>query len=400
MKTRRLIWLCGSTVALLGMGLASAARAQGTGRSLDIDPSVRAAGMGLASDAVFWDAGTNHWGNPALLGNQRGIAYEWGSTQLVPGLPADIDFTTNVLKLGGAGLGLAFSGKPLGLGGLHLDYGQSEGTDDQGNPSGTFDTYEQIDAWSFGVSLARAGETIARLTGHDPEDVSRYGDVAFGMTGKKLEMNLGPTESGGTNAHDLGVMVRFSPTQFIPNVRDVFGLDFSYGRSNLSDGNPTVSLPSESTAVEVSEHQRRGLAVRGTLDWPTMSASMGGPAWLWKGLHPLLSVAHADDHSRISASISTDETDGDGWEVTLANVYSWRTGHYHDVLGQIDGDTRGWSVGLPIAGLGGVRYDFARLPAAQDTGLPDLERHAVTAWIDALEVWRLAHGETPAASSR
>jgi hypothetical protein len=390
MKTRRLIGLYGSLVVLLGMGLASTARSQGTGRSLDIDPSVRAAGMGLASNAVFWDLGTNHWGNPALLGDQRGIAYEWGRTQLVPGLATDVDFTTNVLKVGGAGLGVAFSGKPFGVGGLHLSYGESEGTDPSGNPTGTFESFEQ--ACPSLAQSARAGQKVAELMGHDPADVSRYGDVSS-ASWQEARDELGPMGSGGTNAHELGVLVRFSPTQFIPTVRDVFGLDFSYGRSNLSDGNPTVSFPGEDTATEVSQHERRGLAMRGTLDWPAMSARMGGPAWLWKGLHPLLSVAHADDHSLIGTSTSKYDTDGDGWEVTVANVYSWRTGHYQDPLGAIEGDTRGWSVGLPIGGLAGVRYDFARFPQAKTSGLPDLERHAVTAWIDALQVWRLAHAE-------
>src|SRR5262252_2559976 len=98
MRIRPLVWL---SVFLASMAAVSAARAQGTGRSLDIDPSVRASGMGLASNAVFWDVGTNHWGNPALLGEQRGIAYEWGRTQLVPGLASDVTFTTNVVKIGG-----------------------------------------------------------------------------------------------------------------------------------------------------------------------------------------------------------------------------------------------------------------------------------------------------------
>jgi hypothetical protein len=379
-----------SIVFLMLLGLSNVARAQGTGRSLDIDPSVRASGMGLAANAVFWDSGTDHWGNPALLGDQRGLAYEYGNTQLVPGLAADVHFTTNVIKLGGAGLGLAFSGKPFGLGGLHLSYGESEGTDASGNPTGTFESFEQVDAWSLGLSLARAAETIAELTGHDPKDVSRYGDVALGVTGKKLDMELGPLGSGGTSAHDLGFLVRVSPIQFIPNIRDVVGLDLSYGVSTLSAGADVVVFPNQPPAP-VSEHDRRGFALRGTLDWPSMANALSGPRWLWDGLHPLLSVGHADDHSKIAAPYpySSYETDGDGWEVTVANLYSWRTGHYEDLVGQIDGNTSGWSVGLPIGGIGGVRYDSARIPQAMDSGLPDVERHAVTAWIDALRLYRM-----------
>ncbi|HET9328731.1 MAG TPA: hypothetical protein VFQ05_18350, partial [Candidatus Eisenbacteria bacterium] len=140
--------LC-SVLLVMGAWCGSAS-AQGTGRSMDLDPSPRASGMGGASNAVFWDEVTNHWSNPALLGYQRGLSYEYGKTQLVPGLAADVHFTTNVVKLGGGGVGLAFSGKPFGLGGLHLSYGESQGTDPSGNPTGTYEAFEQIDSWSFG----------------------------------------------------------------------------------------------------------------------------------------------------------------------------------------------------------------------------------------------------------
>src|SRR5436309_457264 len=126
--------------ATLAAASPRASAAQGSARSLDLDPSVRAAGMGAASIAVFWDGG-NQWANPALLGEQHGLRYEWGKTRLVPDLAADIQFESNVVKLGGSGLGVALSGKQ-GIGSLKLDYGQSEGKDDQGNRIGNFNSYE------------------------------------------------------------------------------------------------------------------------------------------------------------------------------------------------------------------------------------------------------------------
>lgn len=373
---------------LLAAACSGTAHSQGTGRSLDLDPSVRASGMGMASNAVFWDEVSNHWGNPALLGYQRGLSYEWGNTQLVPGLAADVHFSTNVMKIGGGGLGMAFSGEPFGLGGLHLDYGESQGTDDQGNPTGTFDTFEQIDAWSFGLSAARAAETIAMMTGHDPDQWSRYGDVSFGMTYKHLEMDFSSfLGQASTDARDLGYLVRLSPTELFPQIRDIVGLDLAYGWSDLSyEADPVVFL-NEDNPDEVSEHERRGYAGRVRLDWPHMSTEMAGPSWFWDGLHPLLSFGLANDHSEIGPSSSKYETEGNGWELTIANVFSWRDGHYEDLTGDIDGSTSGWGVGLPIGRFGGVRYDFATIPQAQNSDLQDVERHGASAWIDVMKVW-------------
>src|SRR5215468_4643234 len=110
----------------------SSAHAQGTARSMDIDVSIRSAGMGGASAAVFWGQDLNHWSNPALLGLVRGLRYEQGSTQLVPDLASDVKLESKVLKAGGGGLGLVWSGTAPGPGGVHLSYGASEGTDSLG----------------------------------------------------------------------------------------------------------------------------------------------------------------------------------------------------------------------------------------------------------------------------
>src|SRR5262245_57591173 len=268
------------SVFLIAVAWLGTAHAQGTGRSMDIDPSIRSSGMGGASNAVFWDQVTDHWANPALLGYQHGLSYEWSNTQLVPGLAADVHFSTNVLKLGASGLGLAFSGKPFGLGGVHLDYGESEGTDQHGNPTGTFNGFEQVDSWSFGISAARVAETVAQRSGGEPKDWSRYGDVSFGMTGKHWEFDGGPSfGTAETDAHDLGYLVRFSPTEFVPNLRDVVGLDFAYGWSDLSYDGELVAFPS-SSPVDISEHERRGYAGRVRIDWPPTTRGRAGPSRL------------------------------------------------------------------------------------------------------------------------
>jgi len=206
-----------------------------------------------------------------------------------------------------------------------------------------------------------------------------------------LEIRLAPTFGGSakTTAYDFGFLVRFSPLELAPSIRDVVGLDLAYGWSELSFESDPVFFANEDEPAEVSQHDRRGFAGRIRLDWPGMAESMAGPEWLWKGFSPLLSVGLANDHSSIGPPGGTYDTEGVGWELTVANVFSLRRGHYEDFVGSIIDDTEGWGVGLPIGDVAGVRYDFARFPQARNSGLPDVERRAASGWVDVIRVWRL-----------
>jgi hypothetical protein len=225
------------------------------------------------------------------------------------------------------------------------------------------------------------------------------------MTGKHLEMNLAPGFFGAaaeTDAMDLGVLVRFSPTEFAPGIRDVFGFDVAYGWSDLSfESDPIVFLNS-SNPDEVNEHERGGFSGRARVDWPAMAENMAGPTWIWQGLRPLLSVGYARDHAEIGVDANTYETDGNGWEVTFANLFSLRGGHYQDLEGGIDGDTRGWGVNLPLGKVAGARYDEGRRPQAQNSDLEDVKVRNASGWIDVLRVYRFwrpsASGQNPAGS--
>src|SRR5438093_2242589 len=125
-------------VLLFALARPSVGLAQGTARSMDFDLSIRSAGMAGASNAVFWGGPLNHWANPAVLGYTHGIQYEYGKTQLVPGLATDVFIRSQAVKLGWGGIGRVAQGQPEGVGGGLLDYGVGEGGDEGGNPAGRF----------------------------------------------------------------------------------------------------------------------------------------------------------------------------------------------------------------------------------------------------------------------
>ena len=115
---------------ILGLCLAAAAQAQGTGRSLDIQPGARENGLGAAGVALAEDASGVTWWNPAGLGFVNKAAVELTYAQLVPGLATDAtyNYASFVKHMQGWGA--------FGLVPVFLSYGTSDQTDKSGTVRG------------------------------------------------------------------------------------------------------------------------------------------------------------------------------------------------------------------------------------------------------------------------
>mgnify|MGYP006863439166 CR=1 FL=1 len=115
--------------------------------------------------------------------------------------------------------------------------------------------------------------------------------------------------------------------------------------------------------------------------------------WFAESLTPLLSFGYTDqslepgiiwnaetyDYSYGHDTSGLYDERSTGWELTLANIWSIRRGHWRGT-GEIDGDTRGSSIGFTMAGYGGVRWDKATVPQA--TSLSRVKRESWTVWVD------------------
>jgi hypothetical protein len=358
---------------------------------MDLDPSIRASGMGRASGAVFWDA-PNAWANPALLGYQRGLRYEWGSTQLVPDLATDVKFESEIWKFGVGGLGFSASGNPVGR--INLDLGSSQGSDDQGNPTGTFSSGEEVESWGFGISAFELAEQVVGLFGGEMPRWSRVADVSFGMNTKHLDMTLDPIFTGSTTAHDYGVLARVTAMDHHEATGGVpLRLDLAYGYSVLSYDD--AGFQGLTRFDPVSRHHRNAFAARTTVDWPESEAHHNGfVRWFMTGLEPMASLGLAYDFDHVTAGDNTSsayDASGGGAELTLLNCVTFRAGHYDDREGEIHGATWGWSAGLPLGRGAGIRYDWASVP--ETSGLSDVHREGVTAYLCLRDVVKAMRGE-------
>jgi hypothetical protein len=78
--------------AVMIVALSGTAWAQGTGRSLDIQPGARENGLGAAGVALPGDPCAALWWNPAALGFAGWYSAQWTSSNLMPGFLDDVSY--------------------------------------------------------------------------------------------------------------------------------------------------------------------------------------------------------------------------------------------------------------------------------------------------------------------
>lgn len=300
----RIIYLA----VLTSLAFAGVAGAQGTGRSLDIQPGARQNGLGAAGVALADDATGVTWWNPAGLGFVERSAVELTYAQLVPGLASDVNYNylSYVRPLEGWGA--------FGLGIVFLSYGQSEAADDQGTSQGTFGSNEFSPALYFGTRVLP--------------------DLSVGLSLKYIRIQLAPSSFSGVGSTfglDLAALYR------IPTAKLSFGI-------NVQNLGPSVTFINEDQASPLSRNVKAGAA------WEAYNK---GP----------VGVLLVEDFNQ-SLVTNKFRTYNHGLEVRVADQIAGRVGWYSDPLGDISDLTFG--IGLNWKSLA---LDFGSIPQAKNSGL-------------------------------
>ncbi len=298
---------------VLGLSLATTAFAQGTGRSLDIQPGARQNGLGAAGVAIADDATGVTWWNPAGLGFVTKSAVDLTYAQLVPGLATDVNYNYVTFVKPTSGWGA------FGLGLVFLSYGTSEGTDPFGNPTGTFTSNEVSPALYYGTKLLP--------------------DFSVGASLKYIRIQLAPQSQSGVGATfglDVAGLYR------IPAARLNLGV-------NVQNLGPSVTFINEDERSPLSRNIKAGIA------WEAYSK---------EGFKVL--VAGDFDQSLVTDAFW--QLHG-GVEMRYSDQIAGRVGYYHDPLGQLQGLTYGLGLGWK-----GLAVDFGSIPQAKGSGLPNVSK--------------------------
>lgn len=287
--------------------------AQGTGRSLDIQPGARQNGMGGVGVALPDDATGVTWWNPAGLGFVDRSAVELTYAQLVPGLATDVSYNygTWVQPIGGWG--------SLGFNMVFLSYGSSEGTDPAGNPTGTFSSNEFSPQISYGTRVLP--------------------DLAVGATLKYVRIQLAPSSVqgvGSTFAVDVGGLYR------IPAAHLNLGI-------TVQNMGPSVTFINEDQASPLSRNLKMGAA------WEALSKKQFAAT-----------LAADFNQSLVTNEFRVYNT---GVELRFADQLSGRLGYYYDPLGDIQDLTYGLGINWRSLSI-----DFGSIPQAKNSGLENVKK--------------------------
>jgi hypothetical protein len=345
--------------------------------STALDSSVRLSGMGHTGVSVTWGYDLNDWANPAVIPYNSGMRYEHSRAQLVPDLRDDVYFTTNRLLWSRWGIGVLLAGRPIdALGGDQVDYGVSEITDQNGNAIGDVRTKEDVNTFALGLSVAQLIENVGLRFGHRLPAVSRFAEASIGHSWKRIEYQQEGAAHGSSevDTKDRGYLLRVTPYNsidypgMIPELENLIRarFDASYGAAEQNyDDN--VAYYSGGTALPVIEDHRHGSAFHVAIGLPTTIEEnwrAAGIGWLYELVTPLLSYGRTSERSQryLSGDVAGTEAERTGWEITVANIFSYREGHVEDPTSTIIGDTWGWGVGLRFGDLVGIQYDHATVP--------------------------------------
>jgi hypothetical protein len=308
-------------IALIaGLLLAGPVFAQGTGRSLDIQPGARENGLGGAGVALAEDPTGMTWWNPAGLGFAKRGGVQMTNAKLVPGLADDVAYNhlayvQPMEGWGGLALSLAF-----------LSYGTSSETDASGMLLGEFDSYEASMGLSYGVELLP--------------------DFAIGGNVKYIHIQLAPSRLEGVATglgFDLGCLYRLQPAR----------LRLGATIQNLG---PSMVFINEDQASPLSRNVKTGLA------WEAFKSSGLTSTVVGDFNQSLVTTHFRTYHGGLELKYSTETGKGTGG-IGLAG----RVGYYYDPLGEIKNMTYG--LGL---NWGSLTLDFGSVPQA--TTLPYVEK--------------------------
>lgn len=308
-------WAVGLVVGM-GLAWAPSALAQGTARSLDIQPGARQNAMGAAGIALLSDPADALWWNPAALGFAEWHSAEYTRVQLMPGLADDVSYqhVAAAMPVGGR----------FGVG-----------------ASATLLDYEKADRWwSPAVPNERS---LAVAMGY-----RLLPELALGLTFKQVSVEFIPGEDTGTTAFDLGALyltsldpIRLGVGACVQNVGPEMEFESPFGNSHSP----------------LSRALRIGGAA--TLPVPMDGGLETGTTLQLEFMQSLVTNEFRTYHAGAESYVAY------GRRVRVAV----RGGYYDDPRGEIQDWT--WGVGARIAGLS---VDYAEIPQAKNSGLPYVQK--------------------------
>lgn len=210
--------------------------------------------------------------------------------------------------------------------------------------------------------------------------------------------------SGRSHAEDWGIYARFTPYNSIAGrsrmrcldhcTRHYFGgvrLDASFGYSVKGANDSVITFIDEAQSDPLPHWENTGWALHAATGFPRLGDG-DASRWIARTFAPLIEWGFVSDHGLRSTAHRgrrVEPVDSHGWELQLAHIWTIRRGAYRDPVGTVIGTTNGWSLAIPLAGAGEVRFDHATVPQSRFlTENNSVIRTGVSVILHPLRAWR------------
>lgn len=335
-----------------------------------INPSTTGKALGITGGgADIWNQNPlDVWSNPAKLGYYEGLSMGYSHDDYLENDYDDIYFDNSYLTLGWKGIGLMVPMLNHNLQfGSTFDYGMQDVYNEDAVYIGQDDTWESSSGFALGVNLL---EFYGALQNQEEFNLLRsYTDLSIGynynfITSKYAGYQEVELSSIKMKAHTdgLGIIFRLSPLNESNNTN--FGyintdLVVSKYYRNLSKTNmhfhenyvPLYYSRETSAAIKL------GIGVE-SIEGIAGSGLVTGLSFFCKDL---LSVKYNVGNSHV---VEEYWASGDGIELTLLDLISFRWGSYENRKDEIDGKTSGFGMNFRYYDFVQFQYNYAEYPGS------------------------------------
>jgi hypothetical protein len=364
---------------------------------LQLNTSVRGAGMGESGVAVHWGGDPGLWSNPAMAIYQKGLRFSSMESQLLPGAAPDVMLKDERVTVGLDWFGVMFARGPV------------EGTRLGMSVPSIIPEVDAVESWMRAEQVGVGVDAVRLLEGVAGGDsgFSRMFGLSAGYTHIDYSDRLNVDEvlddvssEAEGSARSYGGLARFTPLNTVgpTHASGPLGgvrLSLAYGMSVINDSEDLMRETDLYPGDVFPRRYLRGWSVHVETGFPPdfrRGFRKAGLGWIVESLTPLVSFGYTDQVSEPGVKLDAagdyfygHDTSGHfditstGWELTVANIWSVRRGHYDGPDG-LGGDTEGASLGFELDGVGGARWDKATVPLPGDLG--ETDRESWTVWID------------------
>ena len=381
MKKKRIIFII-VLLSMFSICTFSYASTEFAGIFTLINPSATNVAFGLESGtANIWDKSPlGVWNNPAKLGYYKGIAYGNSHDAWFDNVIKGIYHDSSYLTFGWNGIGvlLPFVNYSNKLG-TTLDYGEVSIVDPYDFTINTFYLYETCGQFAFGINYFEfvknficKEETISKI--------QKYVDFSLGTGFDYFHKVKADTffSSNKVTTANIGGNLRLTPIN-VDNENLKFDISLGINFINIFKSKVTYKVDEVKYKYYLPYGNRTGVA--GKLSFINIKNLADEYPLFYDISKYLFSIYASYDNSKYGDNPSTW---GKGIELTLLDIFSWRSGEYNDIDGHIVGDCKGWGVNLNYKDVVSFQYNYVVFPGGelQDTQ----EKNDVTFNVDIIKL--------------